>query len=48
MGVKSFDALPKNAQAYLHRLETLVGAPIVIVSTGPDREETIVRSDPLA
>jgi len=48
MGVKSFDALPENAQAYLHRLETLVGAPIVIVSTGPDREETIVRSNPLA
>ncbi|AMN46357.1 adenylosuccinate synthetase [Steroidobacter denitrificans] len=48
LGVKSFEDLPQNAQAYLHRLETLVGAPIVIVSTGPDREETIIRSNPLA
>jgi len=47
MGVKSFDELPGNAQAYLRRMETLVGAPIVIVSTGPDREETIVLSNPL-
>ena len=36
-GVKSFDDLPKNAQSYLRRLEVLVGAPIAIISTGPDR-----------
>jgi adenylosuccinate synthase len=48
LGVKSFDDLPKNAQAYLRRLEVLVGAPVVIVSTGPDRDETIVLSNPLA
>ncbi len=48
MGVKSFDDLPKNAQSYLRRLEVLVGAPVVIVSTGPDRDETIVLSNPLA
>ena len=46
VGVKSFDALPANAQAYLARLESLVGAPIAIISTGPDREETIVRKHP--
>jgi adenylosuccinate synthase len=45
-GIKSFDDLPKNAQAYLRRMETLVGAPIALVSTGPDREETIVLRHP--
>jgi adenylosuccinate synthase len=46
VGVKSFDALPKNAQSYLRRLEELTGAPIAIISTGPDREETIVLRHP--
>ncbi|MBB6091467.1 adenylosuccinate synthase [Povalibacter uvarum] len=46
-GVKSFDALPREAQAYLKRLEELVGAPIAIISTGPDRSETIVLRNPL-
>jgi adenylosuccinate synthase len=46
VGVKSFDALPKTAQAYLKRLQELVGAPIDIISTGPDREETIVMRHP--
>jgi adenylosuccinate synthase len=44
--VKSFDELPKNAQSYLRRLEVLVGAPIAIISTGPDRLETIVLKHP--
>ena len=46
VGIKSFDALPKAAQAYLRRLEELVEAPIAIISTGPDREETIVLRHP--
>lgn len=45
-GVKSFDDLPRNAQSYLRRLEVLVGAPISIISTGPDRSETIVLKHP--
>jgi adenylosuccinate synthase len=45
-GVKTFDELPKNAQGYLRRLEVLVGAPIAIISTGPDRLETIVLKHP--
>src|SRR5687767_9806084 len=45
-GVKSFEDLPKNAQAYLRRLEVLVGAPIAIISTGPERLETIVLRHP--
>jgi adenylosuccinate synthase len=46
VGVKAFDKLPANAQAYLKRLEQLVGAPVAIISTGPDREETIVLRHP--
>jgi len=46
VGVKSFDALPTNAQKYLRRLEELVKAPIALISTGPDREETIVLRHP--
>jgi adenylosuccinate synthase len=46
LGIKSFDLLPKNAQSYLKRLQELAGAPIDIVSTGPDREETIVMRHP--
>ena len=45
-GVKAWDGLPKNAQAYLRRIETLVGTPIALVSTGPDRDETIVMKHP--
>lgn len=45
-GVKTWDALPKNAQNYLKRLEALCGVPIAIVSTGPERDETIVIEHP--
>jgi adenylosuccinate synthase len=46
VGVKAFEDLPKTAQSYLRRLEVLVGAPIAIISTGPDRLETIVMKHP--
>ena len=46
VGLKSLDALPANARAYISRLEELVGAPIDIISTGPDREETILLRHP--
>ena len=46
VGVKAFDDLPKAAQSYLRRLEVLVGAPISIISPGPDRVETIVLKHP--
>jgi adenylosuccinate synthase len=42
VGAQRLDDLPANARAYIDRIETLVGAPIDIVSTGPDRIETIV------
>ena len=46
-GATSWDALPKNAQAYLNRLEEVCGVPIDIVSTGPDRMHTINKSKKL-
>ena len=46
VGLKSLDTLPANARAYISRLEALVGAPIDIISTGPDREETILLRHP--
>jgi adenylosuccinate synthase len=42
VGARSLEALPANARAYINRIEELVGAPIDIISTGPDRNETIV------
>lgn len=41
--VKSFTELPENARAYLARIEVLCGIPIDIISTGPDRSETIIK-----
>lgn len=42
-GVTEFEALPPLAQAYVRRLEELLGVPVVLISTGPRREETILR-----
>ncbi|MBV8032892.1 MAG: adenylosuccinate synthase [Betaproteobacteria bacterium] len=46
VGVKSYEQLPHAARAYLERIESLCGVPLDIISTGPDREETIVRRHP--
>jgi len=46
VGVKSYDELPAKARAYLKRMEAICGVPIDIISTGPDREETIVLRHP--
>lgn len=45
-GVKVFEELPQAARNYIKRLEDLCEVPIDIVSTGPDRVETIVLRDP--
>lgn len=47
-GVKKIAELPSAARAYVSRIEELVGAPVDIISTGPDREETIVLRDPFS
>ena len=46
VGAQTFDALPAAARTYLQRIETLTGVPIAIVSTGPDRGETILVHHP--
>ena len=48
LGVRTLDGLPANARAYISRIEEAVNAPIDIVSTGPEREETIVLNDPFS
>ncbi len=46
IGTKRFEDLPVNARNYIHRIAELVGCPIAMVSTGPDREETLVLHHP--
>ena len=46
VGIRSYESLPKGARAYLKRIEELAGVPIDLISTGPEREETIVRRHP--
>jgi adenylosuccinate synthase len=45
-GMQSYDDLPAAAKAYLEKIEALSGVTIDIVSTGPDRVETIVLKHP--
>ena len=47
-GVKSLAELPENARAYIRRIEEITGVPVDIVSTGPDRDETIILRHPFA
>lgn len=46
VGIDSWDALPANARAYLTRVQEVAGVPIDMVSTGPDRDETILLRHP--
>jgi len=46
VGAKSFDELPQNAQNYLKKIEEICGVPIDIISTGPDRDETMILRHP--
>ena len=45
-GVGDLDKLPANARRYLDRLAEICGVPIDMISTGPDRDETIVLRHP--
>ncbi|WP_339868856.1 adenylosuccinate synthase [Pseudohongiella nitratireducens] len=45
-GAKSLDDLPENARAYIRFIEEVIEAPVDIISTGPDRDETIVLRQP--
>lgn len=46
VGITRYEDLPENAKAYLEKIQELVGVPIDIISTGPDRNETIIRRNP--
>jgi adenylosuccinate synthase len=47
-GAKDFDELPVEARNYIARLEEVSGVPCAIISTGSDRDETIIRRESVA
>ena len=47
-GVKELEALPKAARDYIRRIEEITGVPVDIISTGPDRDETMILRHPFA
>ena len=46
VGITHYDQLPANARRYLERVHELVGVPLDLISTGPDRDQTIVLRHP--
>ena len=46
VGLTAYEDLPQNAQDYLARIEELVETPVDIISTGPDRDQTIIKRHP--
>ena len=46
VGIRAHDKLPPAARKYLERIESLAGVPIDLISTGAERDETIVRRHP--
>ncbi|TNF06843.1 MAG: adenylosuccinate synthase, partial [Gammaproteobacteria bacterium] len=48
IGAKSLDELPANARAYISRIEEILKTPVDIISTGPDRVETIILRHPFS
>lgn len=48
VGITKFEDLPVNAQNYIRRLEELATIPVAIISTGPEREQTIMVNNPMA
>ncbi|MCP5432220.1 MAG: adenylosuccinate synthase [Alphaproteobacteria bacterium] len=47
-GARSWAELPATAIKYIRRIEELIGAPVALLSTSPDREDTILVKDPFA
>jgi adenylosuccinate synthase len=47
-GARSYAQLPAAAVKYVRRIEELVEAPVVLLSTSPDRDDTITLRDPFA
>ena len=47
-GARSWAALPANAVKYVRRIEELIECPVALVSTSPERDDTILVKDPFA
>jgi len=47
-GARSYADLPANAIKYIRRVEELIGAPVTMLSTSPEREDTVLVRDPFA
>lgn len=47
-GARTWDDLPPAAQAFVSRIEEIVGVPIVLIGVGPGRAEVVERADPIA
>ncbi|MGH7115947.1 MAG: adenylosuccinate synthase [Stellaceae bacterium] len=47
-GTRSWGDLPAAAIRYIRRLEELIGAPVVLLSTSPERDDTVLMRDPFA
>ncbi|MCK5719706.1 MAG: adenylosuccinate synthase [Thiomargarita sp.] len=45
-GVRNYQELPTNARAYIEKLEKLLGIPIDVISTGAERDDTIIKQHP--
>ena len=45
-GITSYDDLPQNARNYLDRMQDVLNVPIDLISTGPDRDHTIILTPP--
>ena len=45
--VKNYEDLPVEAKNYIKEIEKLINCPVDIVSVGPNREQTIIRKNPL-
>ena len=46
VGLKDRDDLPEEAKIYIKRIEELVGSPVILISTSPERADTIYLKDP--
>jgi len=44
-GITKYEDLPAAAKDYIHRIEELTGTPVALISTGPERDETIIREN---
>ncbi|HDZ81747.1 MAG TPA: adenylosuccinate synthase, partial [Roseobacter sp.] len=47
-GARSWADLPANAIKYVRRVEELIGCPVALLSTSPERDDTILVTDPFA